>query len=82
MPRARWLAACLWLAAKLRACSRLPAYCSPRPPSCLCARLPTCPPPHLTTCLRSWYMLMFQSPRVGEAYLRHDGGWVGGAPGQ
>ena len=29
-------------------------------------------------CLRSWYMLMFQSPRVGEAYLRHDGGWAGG----
>lgn len=28
-------------------------------------------------CLRSWYMLMFQSPRVGEVYLRHDGGWVG-----
>jgi hypothetical protein len=32
-------------------------------------------------CLRSWYMLMFQSPRVGEVYLRHDGGWVGGRVG-
>ena len=32
-------------------------------------------------CLRSWYMLMFQSLRGGEAYLRHDGGWVGGRVG-